>query len=73
MSSKGGTDVAVYENPDKLVVTLAALRRNPRITDEELAPLLGLRTRGIARFWRVKAQLLLQERQESARKEKGKD
>ena len=42
-------------NPDKLQMTIEALRNNPRITDEELAEYLALKRPASARFWRLKA------------------
>lgn len=42
-------------NPDKLQMTIEALRRNPHITDEELAEYLALKRPASARFWRLKA------------------
>lgn len=42
-------------NPDKLQMTIEALRANPRITDEELAEYLTLKRPASARFWRLKA------------------
>jgi hypothetical protein len=40
---------------DKLQMTIEALRRNPRMTDEELAEFLALKRPASARFWRLKA------------------
>jgi hypothetical protein len=42
-------------NPDKLQMTIEALRNNPHITDEELAEYLTLKRPASARFWRLKA------------------
>jgi hypothetical protein len=42
-------------NPDKLQMTIEALRSNPHITDEELAEYLTLKRPASARFWRLKA------------------
>lgn len=48
--------VALSEaNPDKLQMTIEALKANPRITDEELAEFLALKRPASARFWRLKA------------------
>ena len=44
----------------KLELAIQALRENPTITDEELAPLLGLRRAASARFWRLKAREIVQ-------------
>ena len=42
-------------NPDKLQMTIEALRTNPNITDEALAEYLALKRPASARFWRLKA------------------
>jgi hypothetical protein len=42
-------------NPDKLQMTIEALKSNPHITDEELAEYLTLKRPASARFWRLKA------------------
>jgi hypothetical protein len=42
-------------NPDKLQMTIEALKANPHITDEELAEFLALKRPASARFWRLKA------------------
>lgn len=42
-------------NPDKLQMTIEALRANPHITDEALAEYLALKRPASARFWRLKA------------------
>jgi len=42
-------------NPDKLQMTIEALRSNPDITDEALAEFLSLKRPASARFWRLKA------------------
>lgn len=42
-------------NPDKLQMTIEALRANPNITDEALAEYLALKRPASARFWRLKA------------------
>ncbi|MBO0791716.1 MAG: hypothetical protein J2P36_12310 [Ktedonobacteraceae bacterium] len=44
---------------DKLEITLAILRDNPTISDEELAPHLNLKRPASARFWRLKAEEML--------------
>lgn len=50
------TPMAMPEtNPDKLQMTIEALRANPHITDEELAAYLTLKRPASARFWRLKA------------------
>jgi hypothetical protein len=41
--------------PDKLQMTIEALRANPNITDEALADYLTLKRPASARFWRLKA------------------
>lgn len=42
-------------NPDKLQMTIEALKANPNMTDESLAELLSLKRPASARFWRLKA------------------
>ncbi len=42
-------------NPDKLQMTIEALRSNPDMTDEALAEYLSLKRPASARFWRLKA------------------
>ncbi len=42
-------------NPDKLQMTIEALRSNPDMTDEALAEFLSLKRPASARFWRLKA------------------
>src|SRR5205085_6576752 len=42
-------------NPDKLQMTIEALKTNPHITDEALAEYLSLKRPASARFWRLKA------------------
>lgn len=42
-------------NPDKLQMTIEALKANPHITDEALAEYLALKRPASARFWRLKA------------------
>lgn len=42
-------------SPDKLQMTIEALKNNPHITDEELAGYLALKRPASARFWRLKA------------------
>jgi hypothetical protein len=49
------------ENIDKLAIALEALRINRHLTDEDLADLLGLKRPASARFWRLKAQMLLEQ------------
>ncbi len=52
------------DETDKLAITLAAMREKPGITDEELAEKLGMLRPASARFWRLKAQMLLEQGQE---------
>ena len=47
--------VSVEGNPDKLQMTIEALRANPDMTDEALAEYLSLKRPASARFWRLKA------------------
>src|ERR1700730_7681280 len=47
--------MAVEGNPDKLQMTIEALKANLHITDEELAECLSLKRPASARFWRLKA------------------
>lgn len=42
-------------SPDKLQMTIEALKNNPHIADEELAGYLALKRPASARFWRLKA------------------
>ncbi len=42
-------------SPDKLQMTIEALRANPHMTDEALAEYLSLKRPASARFWRLKA------------------
>jgi len=42
-------------NPDKLQMTIEALRDRPDMTDEALAEILSLKRPASARFWRLKA------------------
>lgn len=42
-------------SPDKLQMTIEALRANPQMTDEALAEYLSLKRPASARFWRLKA------------------
>jgi hypothetical protein len=46
--------------------TLAIMQENPSITDEELRVVLGLESLEVARFWRAKAQTLLQQEYQMA-------
>ena len=48
---------------DKLAMTLDALANNPDITDEMLAETLGLTRPASARFWRLKAQEMIKDRE----------
>ncbi len=47
--------VGTEGNPDKLQMTIEALRANPDMTDEALAEYLSLKRPASARFWRLKA------------------
>ena len=47
--------VTTDSSPDKLQMTIEALKNNPHITDEELAAYLILKRPASARFWRLKA------------------
>ncbi len=47
--------VGTEGNPDKLQMTIEALRTNPDMTDEALAEYLSLKRPASARFWRLKA------------------
>ncbi|GAC1429655.1 MAG: hypothetical protein PVS3B3_12420 [Ktedonobacteraceae bacterium] len=47
--------VGTEGNPDKLQMTIEALRANPNMTDEALAEFLSLKRPASARFWRLKA------------------
>ena len=47
--------VGTEGNPDKLQMTIEALRANPDMTDEALAEFLSLKRPASARFWRLKA------------------
>jgi hypothetical protein len=47
--------LAADGNPDKLQMTIEALKTNPDITDEVLAERLALKRPASARFWRLKA------------------
>ncbi|HEV2661790.1 MAG TPA: hypothetical protein VGU68_14370, partial [Ktedonobacteraceae bacterium] len=42
-------------NPDKLQMTIEALKARPDMTDEALAEFLSLKRPASARFWRLKA------------------
>ena len=48
---------------DQLEIALEALANNPTITDEMLAEKLGLTRPASARFWRVKAQEMMKDRE----------
>jgi hypothetical protein len=48
-----------------LSTTLTAMREQAGITDEELMAILGLKRPASARFWKVKAQSLLEQEQQS--------
>jgi hypothetical protein len=50
------TSVPIVDgNPDKLQMTIEALRAKPDMTDEALAEFLALKRPASARFWRLKA------------------
>ncbi len=51
-------------SPDKLQMTIEALKANPDITDEELAQNLSLKRPASARFWRLKAIEILNSNRE---------
>ncbi|GAC1449778.1 MAG: hypothetical protein PVSMB5_37310 [Ktedonobacteraceae bacterium] len=54
-------------NPDKLQMTIEALKANPDMTDEALATHLSLKRPASARFWRLKAiEILNGEQKEPA-------
>ncbi len=53
-------------NPDKLQMTIEALRANPEITDEALAERLSLKRPASARFWRLKAIEILNSSREQS-------
>lgn len=55
MQGINGTAAPADGNPDKLQMTIEALRTNPNITDEALAGYLALKRPASARFWRLKA------------------
>ena len=59
-SNKGRSNPALVAlpgegNPDKLQMTIEALKANPNMTDEALAEYLSLKRPASARFWRLKA------------------
>jgi hypothetical protein len=51
--------LARLSGDDKLARSIEAMRRNPALTDEELAGILHLHRPASARFWRLKARELL--------------
>lgn len=55
-------------SPDKLQMTIEALKANPEITDESLAERLALKRPASARFWRLKAIEILGTRKEETGK-----
>jgi hypothetical protein len=55
---------SVVAETDKLSITLSAMRLNRKITDEELARLLGFTRAESARFWKVKAESLLRQEEQ---------
>lgn len=54
-SNSSLTTVNNEGSPDKLQMTIEALRANPDMTDEALAEYLSLKRPASARFWRLKA------------------
>jgi hypothetical protein len=60
-----GQMVASLSDDEPLALALHALKDNPTITDEELAPILHLKRPASARFWRLKAHELLTKQQEA--------
>lgn len=50
-----GVGMPTDGNPDKLQMTIEALKSSPQITDEQLAEYLTLKRPASARFWRLKA------------------
>lgn len=55
LSNSSLTAISTEGNPDKLQMTIEALRANPDMTDEALAEYLTLKRPASARFWRLKA------------------
>ena len=51
---------------DMIALTLEVMGENPEVGDEELRVALGLRTREMARLWKVKAKSLLEREREVA-------
>jgi hypothetical protein len=56
-------------SPDKLQMTIEALKANPDITDEALAERLSLKRPASARFWRLKAIEILNTNKEQTGKQ----
>jgi hypothetical protein len=59
LSSAPVVSVSPDGNPDKLQMTIEALRDRPDMTDEALADILSLKRPASARFWRLKAIQIL--------------
>lgn len=59
LSNPSLATVSSEGNPDKLQMTIEALRNNPGMTDEALAEYLALKRPASARFWRLKAVEIL--------------
>jgi hypothetical protein len=55
-------------SPDKLQMTIEALRADPEITDETLAERLSLKRPASARFWRLKAIEILNSSKEQTKR-----
>lgn len=47
---------------DRLKIVVEALRKNPNMTNEEIAKLLGLQRPASAIAWKVKAKQILQQK-----------
>lgn len=54
-------DLEVLSGDKKLTLTIEALTQKPDITDEQLAFILGVDNSSKARFWRLKAKMVMQE------------
>ena len=59
LDSTSDTPSVPLTSEEKLERTVTALRGNPELTDEEIVALLQLRRPAAARFWRLKAQEIL--------------
>lgn len=71
LSNPSLATVGVEGNPDKLQMTIEALRNNPDMTDEALAEYLALKRPASARFWRLKAIEILNTSAATTRGETG--